>query len=104
MVSIIQSCRSGDRQAQEALIAAALNIPEGTVKSRLNYARRAIKEGVERFAAQGVRRYGLPPLPFLVYFLRKDALQSHLSGHRAEALSRSVLTAGGAAAQEDRFG
>ena len=31
-------------------ISDALEIPEGTVKSRLNYARKAIKKGVERYA------------------------------------------------------
>ena len=46
-------------------IAAALETSEGTVKSRLNYARKAIKAGVDRHARQGVKLYGLAPLAFL---------------------------------------
>lgn len=79
-------------------IAAALETSEGTVKSRLNYARKAIKSGVDAYAAQGVKLYSA--LPFLVYFLQKDAGTGGLSASAAEALARSVLAgaAGTAAA------
>ena len=43
---------------------------EGTVKSRLNYARKAIKAGVDEHEKQGVKLYGFSLLPFLSYFLR----------------------------------
>ena len=79
-------------------IAAALKTSEGTVKSRLNYARKAIKSGVDAYAAQGVKLYSA--LPFLVYFLQRDAGIGGLSASAAEALARSVLAgaAGTAAA------
>ena len=79
-------------------IAAALETSEGTVKSRLNYARTAIKSGVDAYAAQGVKLYSA--LPFLVYFLQRDADIGGLSASAAEALARSVLAgaAGTAAA------
>ena len=79
-------------------IAAALETSEGTVKSRLNYARKAIKSGVDAYAAQGVKLYSA--LPFLVYFLQWDADIGGLSASAAEALARSVLAgaAGTAAA------
>ena len=79
-------------------IAAALETSEGTVKSRLNYARKAIKSGVDAYAAQGVKLYSA--LPFLVYFLQRDAGIGGLSASAAEALARSVLAgaAGTAAA------
>lgn len=83
-------------------IAAALETSEGTVKSRLNYARKAIKSGVDAYAAQGVKLYSA--LPFLVYFLQRDAGIGGLSASAAEALARSVLAgaagtaAGGTAA------
>lgn len=79
-------------------IAAALETSEGTVKSRLNYARKAIKSGVDAYAAQGVKLYSA--LPFLVYFLQRDAGTGGLSASAAEALARSVLAgaAGTAAA------
>ena len=79
-------------------IAAALETSEGTVKSRLNYARKAIKSGVDAYAAQGVKLYSA--VPFLVYFLQRDAGIGGLSASAAEALARSVLAgaAGTAAA------
>ena len=70
-------------------IAAALETSEGTIKSRLNYARKAIKAGVDAYAAQGIKLYSA--VPFLVYFLQKDALSGGLSASAAEALARTVL-------------
>ena len=71
-------------------IASALETSEGTVKSRLNYARKAIKAGVDAYAAQGIQLYSA--VPFLVYFLQKDALVGGLSTSAAEALAQAVLT------------
>lgn len=79
-------------------IAAALETSEGTIKSRLNYARKAIKEGVDRYTAQGVKLYSFSPLPLLVYFLQKDALLGGLSGTAAESMTHAVLTAAGTTA------
>ena len=52
-------------------MANTLNVPENTVKSRLNYARKAIKEKVQEYEKQGIKLYGMSPLPFLFYFLHK---------------------------------
>ncbi len=54
-------------------IADALNVSEGTVKSRLNYARKSIKEGVQEYEKQGIKLYGISPIPFIGYFLRSLA-------------------------------
>lgn len=84
-------------------IAQVLEIPEGTVKSRLNYARKAIKAGVEKYEKQGVKLYGLSPIPFLLYFLRMDAQQG-MGSAVAQAMAQHVVAmaaqagAGGAAA------
>ena len=51
-------------------IAETLGVSEGTVKSRLNYARKSIKEGVQAYEKQGIKLYGLSPILFLTYFLR----------------------------------
>lgn len=72
-------------------IAAALETSEGTVKSRLNYARKAIKAGVERYAAQGVKLYGLAPLPFLSYILKQDALVGGLTAAQSGACVQAAL-------------
>ena len=77
-------------------IAAALETSEGT---SLNYARKAIKAGVDAYAAQGIKLYSA--VPFLVYFLQKDALSGGLSASAAEALAHTVLAgAAGTAAVE----
>ncbi|RHR06050.1 sigma-70 family RNA polymerase sigma factor [Pseudoflavonifractor sp. AF19-9AC] len=78
-------------------IAEALGTSEGTVKSRLNYARKAIKEGVERYAAQGVKLYGLAPLPFLVYILKQDALLGGLTAAQSSACAQAALAGSSAA-------
>ena len=72
-------------------IAAALETSEGTVKSRLNYARKAIKTGVDRYAAQGIKLYGLAPLPFLAYILKQDALLGGLSAAQSSACVQAAL-------------
>ena len=79
-------------------IASVLETSEGTVKSRLNYARKAIKDGVDRYTAQGVKLYSFSPLPFLVYFLQKDAAASGLSAAALKTMTETVLASGGSAA------
>ncbi len=54
-------------------IAETLHVSEGTIKSRLNYARKSIKEGVQAYEKQGVKLFGASPIPFLSYFLGKSA-------------------------------
>ena len=54
-------------------IAKLMKVSENTVKSRLNYARKAIKEKVIDYEKQGIKLYSLSPLPVLVYFLRMSA-------------------------------
>ena len=78
-------------------IAAALDTSEGTIKSRLNYARKAIKEGVDRYAAQGVKLYGLAPLPFLVYLLKQDALLGGMTAAQSSACAQAALAGSSAA-------
>ncbi len=78
-------------------IAQATGVSEGTVKSRLNYARKAIREKVEALAKQGTKLYGLSPLPFLAYFLRLAA-QTEGLGAAGPALTASVLAGAQAAA------
>lgn len=78
-------------------IAAALETSEGTVKSRLNYARKSIKEGVDRYTDQGIKLYSFSPLPFLLYFLRKDADACCLTHEQSAAIAqKAILTASAA--------
>jgi len=80
-------------------IAAAMEVSEGTVKSRLNYARKSIKEGVDKLAKKGTKLYGVSPLPFLAYFLRQYmAADAALSPAVSSALTQSVLVSSGTGA------
>lgn len=79
-------------------IAVAMETSEGTVKSRLNYARKSIKRGVEQYAREGVKLYGaLGILPFLGFFLGEEAQAVGLTAAQSAALTAQV-TAGGATA------
>lgn len=77
-------------------ISAALDISEGTVKSRLHYARQRIKKGAEAYAAQGSPLCGV--LPFLRYFLQQEAASCGLGAAAAKSLAGAVLAAGSGAA------
>lgn len=77
-------------------IAQAMRVSENTVKSRLNYARKAIKEKVLDYEKQGVKLYGLSPLPFLLYFLRLAA-QNSADKKAAGVVVAKVMAAEGAA-------
>ena len=79
-------------------IAAVMETTEGTVKSRLNYARKSIKEGVEGYERQGLKLYDISPLPLLLYFLRKDAAAHVLSREMTLQITASVMEETGAAA------
>lgn len=82
-------------------IAQATGVSEGTVKSRLYYARKTIKRAAERYAAQGTPLYGVSPLPFLSYFLHQEAAGYVLSAAAAHTVRQAVLgaaAAGGSAA------
>jgi len=54
-------------------IAALMECPAGTVKSRLNYARQQIKNGVKEHERKGIKLYGVATLPILVMLLREQA-------------------------------
>ena len=77
-------------------IAELLGVSENTVKSRLSYGRKAIEKGVKEYEKQGIKLYGLSPLPFLLYFLRSSAEMG--SDAAASAAASAVLSAGAAAA------
>lgn len=78
-------------------IAEAMETSENTVKSRLRYARESIRQGVERYAGQGFKLYGLTPVPFLRYFLQKEAAETvGLAAGRAALGAAAVAAASSA--------
>ena len=71
---------------------------EGTVKSRLNYARKSIKAGVEDYERKGVKLYSASPILLLLFFLRREAESTTLDGAAAAAMAGRVLAGAAAAA------
>jgi len=57
-------------------IAAALEVPYETVKSRLRYARRKISDGVEDLERKGTKLYGAAPVPLVAWFLKHGLAES----------------------------
>jgi RNA polymerase sigma factor (sigma-70 family) len=54
-------------------IAELMDCPVGTVKSRLNYARKQIKQGVLEHEKKGVKLYGAAGLPVLLLLFKEQA-------------------------------
>ena len=78
-------------------IAEIQGITEGTVKSRLNYARKAIKASVEEYEKKnGIKLHAIPFLPLLKWVF-KGAFDSGLSTASAELVAEGVATATGTA-------
>lgn len=67
-----------------AEIAQALEVSEGTVKSRLNYARRKIKTSVEELEKKGTKLYGVAPLPILGLLLRRETVATEVPSNLIE--------------------
>ena len=79
-------------------IAQAMDTSEGTVKSRLNYARKSIKAGVEDYERKGVKLYSVSPILLLLYFLRREAESTALDSAAATAMAGRVLAQAGSVA------
>ena len=73
-------------------IAQTMQVSENTIKSRLNYARKAIKDKVLDYEKQGIKLYGISPLPFLLYFLRLSA-QTSADKESAEVMVAKIMAA-----------
>ncbi len=72
-------------------IAEVTGATENTVKSRLNYARKTIKENVLSYEEkQGIRLHSLAPIPLLLYFLRMDAEAGADSQKAVQAVSKTM--------------
>ena len=76
-------------------IARAMDTSEGTVKSRLNYARRALKKGIEDYERKGVKLYGVSPILLLVYFLRQEGTATVMDSARAASMAAQVMAQAG---------
>ncbi len=75
-------------------IARVMECSEGTVKSRLNYGRKAIKAQVLELEKKGTKLYCVPFIPFLYWLLRQQAFSTVVPA----AVGRTAVAAGMAAA------
>lgn len=69
-------------------IAESLECSTGTVKSRLNYARKKIKDEVEALERKGTKLYGIAPLPFIIWMLKGT------EANAAAALNHTIIVQG----------
>lgn len=78
-------------------IADIQGVSDGTVKSRLNYGRKAVKAKVVEYEKKtGVRLHSIAPLPLLLYFLLAKEKEQVLS--KCAPVSGGVLSAAGTVA------
>lgn len=70
-------------------IAQMMDCSVNTVKSRLNYARKNIKNQVEELEKKGIKLYCVPFIPFLYWFFRQSLLDS-LGGYGTAAMGGAV--------------
>jgi RNA polymerase sigma factor (sigma-70 family) len=71
-------------------IAAIMECPAATVKSRLVYARRQIKTGVEGYERQGIKLYNIAIVPLIVFMLDEFSKDNVLGPQVAAKIFSSV--------------
>lgn len=71
-------------------VAAVMDCPVATVKSRLQYARKQIKKGVEGYEAQGVKLYSIAAAPLILFALEETAKHSGLGAETALQIYTAV--------------
>lgn len=69
-------------------IADALGCSTGTVKSRLNYARKKIRNDVEELERKGQKLYSVATLPFILWMLREGEQTISVPGSFGKELVR----------------
>lgn len=80
-------------------IAEAMDCSEGTIKSRLNYARKNLKGQVLELEKKGTKLYCMPLLPFLYWFFREQAAEFIGGTAGTVAAGAAASTAAAAAGQ-----
>ncbi len=77
-------------------IAEIQGVSEGTVKSRLNYARKAIKASVEEYEEKHqIKLHSFGIVPFMLWLLNGDKIATAISATSAATIAEGVSTATG---------
>lgn len=71
-------------------IAETLGVSENTVKSRLNYGRKNIKEKVLDLEKNGTKLYSIAPIPFFLWMLSKDSINVQAATMPSPAMMNNV--------------
>lgn len=71
-------------------VAAVMDCPVATVKSRLQYARKQVKKGIEGYEAQGVKLYSIAAAPLILFALEETAKHSGLGAETALQIYTAV--------------
>lgn len=79
-----------------ARIARIMECSEGTVKSRLNYGRKSIKEQVLALEKKGTKLYCMPLVPFLYWMFRQQVLAAAVPGAVGAAVGAAGAGVGNA--------
>lgn len=83
-----------------AEIAESLGVSQGTIKSRLNYARKKIECKVLDLEKKGTKLYGLAPIPFLIWLFMQNQQANAISAPAISfATTTGAKTIGGASAK-----
>lgn len=73
-------------------VAKQMNCSEGTVKSRLNYARKKIKVEVNSWEKKGTKLYGISGAPLLLLLLRNQLSEIQMPSDLSENIFSSLKT------------
>lgn len=71
-------------------VSTIMGISQGTVKSLLNYGRKAIKEKIEELRRQNKSFYSIAPIPFLVWALKEEVKAQSLSPYLVQNVIKNV--------------
>ena len=71
-------------------VAAVMDCPVATVKSRLQYARKQVKKGVEGYETQGVKLYSIAAAPLILFVLEETAKRNSLGTEAALQIYTAV--------------
>jgi predicted DNA-binding protein YlxM (UPF0122 family) len=73
-------------------IAEIMECSESTVTSRLSYAKKRIRQEVEKLEKMGDKLYGVAPIPFLTLLFKEDARAVAISEADMEMVRQQVLS------------
>lgn len=75
-------------------VADIMNVSQGTIKSLLNYGRKAIKTKIEELRKQNKSFYSIVPIPFLVWMLKEEVKAQSITPQLVQNVMKGIGTSG----------